>query len=139
MQRIVSRSSSLRSHLAEVSTRSARLNYVNSFPVTAVKYGLKTVAPKYFSKPDFVLAGPNVGCEYSYISNDSTALLRCRATSQPTLVLSAFSPALCMYLWSTVMPHHANDASIVHSGVASEGALEGIPSIAFSGADPLFQ
>jgi len=72
-----------------------RLNYVNSYPVTAVKYGIKTVAPNYFgsSKPDFILAGPNVGANLGLIN----------------------------LLSGTV-------------GVASEGAQEGIPSIAFSAA-----
>ncbi|TDL29251.1 acid phosphatase [Rickenella mellea] len=40
-----------------------RLNYVNSFPVTSVKFGIQTLAPKFFSgaNPDLVVAGPNVG------------------------------------------------------------------------------
>jgi 5'/3'-nucleotidase SurE len=39
-----------------------RLNYVNSFPVDAVAYGIQTLAPKFFGRsPDFVVSGPNVG------------------------------------------------------------------------------
>lgn len=39
-----------------------RLNYVNSFPVTAMKFGVSDVAPKFFQgKPDLVVTGPNVG------------------------------------------------------------------------------
>jgi len=38
------------------------LNYVNSFPVDAVSYGIRTLAPKFFGRaPDFVVSGPNVG------------------------------------------------------------------------------
>jgi len=40
-----------------------RLNYVNSFPVDAVRFGIQQVAPKFFfgRRPDFVVSGPNVG------------------------------------------------------------------------------
>ncbi|KAG8901692.1 hypothetical protein FRB99_005164 [Tulasnella sp. 403] len=40
-----------------------RLNYVNSFPVTAIKYGLNDLTKKFWngSPPDIVVAGPNVG------------------------------------------------------------------------------
>ncbi|CCM04142.1 uncharacterized protein FIBRA_06304 [Fibroporia radiculosa] len=38
------------------------LNYVNAYPVDAVRYGIQTLAPKFFhSKPDFVVSGPNIG------------------------------------------------------------------------------
>ncbi|KAF8890685.1 sure-like protein [Infundibulicybe gibba] len=39
-----------------------RLNWVNSFPVDSVRFGIQTLAPKFFhSKPDFVVSGPNDG------------------------------------------------------------------------------
>ncbi|KAF2145843.1 uncharacterized protein K452DRAFT_220380 [Aplosporella prunicola CBS 121167] len=40
-----------------------RLNYVNSYPVTSVRYGLNTSAANFFdgTAPDLVLTGPNVG------------------------------------------------------------------------------
>ncbi|KAG8707536.1 hypothetical protein FRC08_000432, partial [Ceratobasidium sp. 394] len=39
-----------------------RLNYVNSYPVTAIKYGINTIAPELFGdSPDIVVAGPNLG------------------------------------------------------------------------------
>ncbi|KAB5589020.1 hypothetical protein CTheo_7532 [Ceratobasidium theobromae] len=38
------------------------LNYVNSYPVTAIKYGTSTLASKFFDgAPDIVVTGPNVG------------------------------------------------------------------------------
>ncbi|KAL5522068.1 hypothetical protein ACEPAF_1924 [Sanghuangporus sanghuang] len=41
----------------------ARFNYVNSFPVTAVRFGIQTAAPPFFdgTGPDLVVSGPNVG------------------------------------------------------------------------------
>lgn len=39
------------------------LNYVNSYPVTAIKYGISTLAPKFFQngKIDLAVTGFNVG------------------------------------------------------------------------------
>lgn len=39
-----------------------RLNYVNSYPVTAIRYGIQTLSPKFFGgAPDIAVAGYNVG------------------------------------------------------------------------------
>lgn len=44
-----------------------RLNYVNSFPVTSIAYGISTLSPKFFQgPPDFAVTGPNVGCLSSF-------------------------------------------------------------------------
>ncbi|KAK4443276.1 survival protein sure-like phosphatase/nucleotidase [Podospora aff. communis PSN243] len=42
---------------------SPRLNWVNSFPVTAMRYGISTLGPQLWSgaPPDLAVAGPNVG------------------------------------------------------------------------------
>ncbi|KZS95218.1 sure-like protein [Sistotremastrum niveocremeum HHB9708] len=40
----------------------SRLNYVNSFPVTSVRFGIQTLSPQFFGgPPDIVVSGPNVG------------------------------------------------------------------------------
>ncbi|KAF8603722.1 sure-like protein [Ceratobasidium sp. AG-I] len=70
-----------------------RLNYVNSYPVTAIEYGTSTVAPKYFGgAPDLIVTGPNLGVNLGSTTSISGTV-----------------------------------------GAATEGVLEGIPSIAFSG------
>ncbi|CEJ61671.1 hypothetical protein PMG11_10195 [Penicillium brasilianum] len=39
-----------------------RLNYVNSYPATSMKYGIDSIGPKFFDGvPDLAVAGPNVG------------------------------------------------------------------------------
>ncbi|KAJ5691771.1 hypothetical protein N7462_001194 [Penicillium macrosclerotiorum] len=39
-----------------------RLNYVNSYPATAMKYGINSIGPKFFDgSPDLAVTGPNVG------------------------------------------------------------------------------
>ncbi|KZV96537.1 putative acid phosphatase [Exidia glandulosa HHB12029] len=71
-----------------------RLNWVNSFPVTSVKFGIQTLSPHFFGgPPDIIVAGPNVGSNLG-----STVLIS-----------------------GTV-------------GAATEGAKEGVPSLAFSGS-----
>lgn len=42
-----------------------RFNYVNSFPVTSMRYGIQNLSEEFFGgPPDIAVAGPNVGCEY---------------------------------------------------------------------------
>ncbi|KAK4236354.1 survival protein sure-likephosphatase/ nucleotidase [Achaetomium macrosporum] len=42
---------------------SPRLNWVNSFPVTAMRYGIDTIAPPFWNgaAPELAVSGPNVG------------------------------------------------------------------------------
>lgn len=41
-----------------------RFNYVNSYPVTSMRYGIQTLSPKFFDGlPDIAVAGFNVGGE----------------------------------------------------------------------------
>lgn len=44
------------------SSSNPRFNYVNSYPVTAMRYGIQTLSPKFFGgSPDIAVAGYNVG------------------------------------------------------------------------------
>lgn len=50
--------------------RTATLNYVNSFPVDAVRFGIQTLAPEFFkAAPDFVVSGPNIGSEFASLNS----------------------------------------------------------------------
>ena len=43
-----------------------RLNYVNSYPVTSMRYGIQSLSPRFFNgTPNLAVAGFNVGCERS--------------------------------------------------------------------------
>ncbi|KAJ8472946.1 hypothetical protein ONZ51_g8184 [Trametes cubensis] len=85
------------------------LNYVNSFPVDAVRFGIQTLAPEFYgSAPDFVVSGPNVGSEhlcYAVVPHTS----KTHIANLGTVTLNS----------GTV-------------GAACEAAKEGIPSTAFS-------
>ena len=38
------------------------MQYVNSYPVTAIRYGIETLAPRFFNgEPNIAVTGPNVG------------------------------------------------------------------------------
>lgn len=46
-----------------------RLNYVNSYPVTAMKYGVQNLSSTYFDGlPDLVVSGPNVGTNLGVVT-----------------------------------------------------------------------
>jgi len=46
-----------------------RLNYVNSFPVTAMKFGVQNLSTTFFGGvPDLVVSGPNVGVNTGIIT-----------------------------------------------------------------------
>lgn len=90
-----------------------RLNYVNSFPVTSMRYGIQNLAPKYFAEaPDIAVAGPNVGGP--------------SITFHRLVVANVNSLCYLANLGSTVLISGT-------VGAATEAAKEGIPAIAFSG------
>ncbi|KAF5392024.1 hypothetical protein D9757_003263 [Collybiopsis confluens] len=71
-----------------------RLNYVNSFPVDSVRYGIQTLSPVFFrGRPDFVVAGPNVGNNLgtSTVDGSGTVGAACEAAKEgvPSTAFSA--------------------------------------------------
>jgi len=71
-----------------------RFNYVNSFPVTTVRFGIQTVAPKFFrgARPEFVVSGPNVGTNLGNVTiNSGTVGAACEAAKEgvPSVAFSA--------------------------------------------------
>lgn len=88
-----------------------RFNYVNSYPVTAMKYGIQTLSPKFFGgAPDIAVAGYNVGGK---------------------LPLSRRNAGLIAHQVPANLGSTTRISGTV--GAATEAALEGIPAIAFSG------
>lgn len=60
-----------------------RFNYVNSYPVTSMRYGIQTLSPKFFGgAPDIAVAGFNVGGKRSF---SSQTLRYSPAISKPRL------------------------------------------------------
>ncbi|KAI0759170.1 sure-like protein [Irpex lacteus] len=78
-----------------------RLNWVNSFPVDSVRFGIQTLAPKFFGgAPQFVVAGPNVGNNLgTVVLNSGTVGAACEAAKEgiPSVAFSGQSNAQVSY------------------------------------------
>ncbi|TCD60669.1 hypothetical protein EIP91_009716 [Steccherinum ochraceum] len=85
-----------------------RLNYVNSFPVDAVRFGIQTLAPEFFgSAPEFVVSGPNVGTNLgSGITGSGTVGAACEAALEgiPSTAFSATSNSQVSFTTLTTNP-----------------------------------
>jgi hypothetical protein len=75
---------------------SPRLNWVNSFPVTAMRYGLSTIGPQLWggAPADLAVAGPNVGSNlYLQVHFSGTVGAAVYAARQARVPAIAFSGA----------------------------------------------
>ncbi|EJD37233.1 5'/3'-nucleotidase sure family protein [Auricularia subglabra TFB-10046 SS5] len=113
-----------------------RLNYVNSFPVTAFKYGLSTLAPKFFApsgKPDLVVSGPNVGDNIGIINDvfSGTLGVACAGARAgiPSIGFSGVSGEKVSY---TTLPN-------AYSGVYASLAAAFVEHVLAKGATPLLR
>ncbi|KAI4267870.1 MAG: hypothetical protein L6R38_008054, partial [Xanthoria sp. 2 TBL-2021] len=80
-----------------------RLNYVNSYPVTSMRYGIQTLSPKFFgAAPELAVAGFNVGA-----------------------IINIHPPTIANLGTTTLISGTV--------GATTEAAKRGIPAIAFSG------
>ncbi|KAI0085583.1 sure-like protein [Irpex rosettiformis] len=72
-----------------------RLNWVNSFPVDSVRFGIQTLGPKFFGgPPQLVVAGPNVGNNLgTVVLNSGTVGAACEAAKEgiPSIAFSGQS------------------------------------------------
>ncbi|KAJ3514948.1 hypothetical protein NLJ89_g2063 [Agrocybe chaxingu] len=110
-------------------TTDPRINYVNAFPVDSVRYGIQTLSPQFFgTRPDFVISGANIGSKDIHLKVDQTSVL-ILSEKQIWARLEILEP--CTFC---LPAKKLNDEQNTTSGAASEAALEGIPSVAFSGA-----
>ncbi|KAL8969552.1 MAG: hypothetical protein Q9197_004273 [Variospora fuerteventurae] len=71
---------------------SPRLNYVNSFPVTSMRYGIQTLSPKFFGgPPELAVAGPNVGANLGLTTLISGTVGAATSAAQSGIPAIAFS------------------------------------------------
>ncbi|KAJ7079769.1 sure-like protein [Mycena belliarum] len=100
---------------------SPRLNYVNGFPVDAVRYGIQTLAPKFFkgSKPDIVVSGPNVGSNLglsTLFSGTIGAASEAALQGIPAVAFSGSTGDQVSYTTLTTAPTSANTkAALIYS------------------------
>ncbi|KAH6903063.1 survival protein sure-like phosphatase/nucleotidase [Coprinopsis sp. MPI-PUGE-AT-0042] len=86
-----------------------RLNYVNAYPVDAVRYGIQTRGPSFWgSGPDLVVSGANVGSNLGSVITgiSGTVGAACEAAKQgyPSIAFSGSSGSQVSYTTLTSSP-----------------------------------
>ncbi|KAF5361467.1 hypothetical protein D9758_006249 [Tetrapyrgos nigripes] len=81
-----------------------RINYVNSFPVDAARYGIRTLAPKFFGQPDLFVSGPNVGNNLAWLKTSGTIGAACEASRNgiPSIAISGSKDSLAQVSYTTL-------------------------------------
>jgi hypothetical protein len=132
-----------------------RIHYVNSYPITAMKYGIQELSPTVFSntggKPQIALVGPNVGCESSLIPFASPLL------NAPSIRLPYHLPSSFLFVDASAPAYSSPHTYLAHkqlltffffpsvntgkinlfsgtTGATVAAVSFGIPGIAFSGS-----
>ncbi|KAJ7058060.1 acid phosphatase [Mycena amicta] len=106
-----------------------RENYVNGFPVDSARFGIQTLAPKFFngSKPDLVVSGPNVGVSSNnlgstvLISGTVGAATEASLEGFPAIAFSAATASQVSYTTLQSAPTSANTkAALLYSQLSVE-------------------
>lgn len=83
-----------------------RLNWVNSYPVTSIKYGINTLSPQYLGgAPEFAVAGPNVGSNLAvqaFFSGTIGAAVYAATNGIPSIAFSGASGSATA--WNATTP-----------------------------------
>ncbi|THV50303.1 hypothetical protein BGAL_0156g00110 [Botrytis galanthina] len=86
-----------------------QFNYVNSYPATAMEYGIETLAPGYFGgAPDLAVTGPNVGVNtgvISFISGTVGAAIEAVTLGVPAIAFSGAEGSATA--WNVAAPAYA--------------------------------
>ncbi|KAL8960654.1 MAG: hypothetical protein Q9193_002677 [Seirophora villosa] len=89
---------------------SPRLNYVNSFPVTSMRYGIQTLSPRFFGgPPELAVAGFNVGANLgttTLISGTVGAATEAAKSGIPAIAFSGTSGS--QIGWTAPTPLYAS-------------------------------
>ncbi|PSS30879.1 hypothetical protein PHLCEN_2v2606 [Hermanssonia centrifuga] len=101
-----------------------RINYVNAFPVDAVRFGIQTLSPQFFgSAPEFVVSGPNVGTNLgTVVLNSGTVGAACEAAKEgiPSTAFSATSNSQSSFTTLTTDPtSSASEAAVIYAQLAT--------------------
>lgn len=97
-----------------------RVYYVNSFPATAMRYGIQTVAPNVFGySPELAVSGPNVGAnrgDTTKISGTFGAANEALVQGVPAIAFSGDDGPHKSYLDITTQ----DDPSIIYAALATQ-------------------
>jgi len=115
------------------------LNYVNGFPVDAVRYGIQTLAPEFFSGsgPDFVVSGPNVGSNLGIIAIFSGTVGAACEAAQEGFPSAAFSGVNGSQVSYTTLDSEPTASSTIAAQIYAELTTHFVQTITSSGPGPL--
>jgi len=115
-----------------------RLNWVNSFPVDAVRFGIQTLSPKFFhAPPEFVVSGPNVGTNLGTVVLESgTVGAACEAAKEgfPSVAFSGSSTSQVSF---TTLQSNATSPATIAALVNSRLTLKFVQALLESPARPI--
>ncbi|KAL8867255.1 MAG: hypothetical protein Q9174_005781 [Haloplaca sp. 1 TL-2023] len=96
-----------------------RFNYVNSYPVTSMRYGIQTLSPKFFGgKPELAVAGFNVGANLgltTLISGTVGAATDAAKEGVPAIAFSGTSGS--QTAWTAPVPAYTRTYSDLSTNV----------------------
>ncbi|OQE46568.1 hypothetical protein PENCOP_c001G07287 [Penicillium coprophilum] len=106
-----------------------RLGYVNSYPVTSMKYGIDSRAPQFFNgPPDLAVAGPNVGKNIGltvYISGTVGATTYAAHAGIPAIAFSGATGSQTS--WNITRPHYSNIYADLATNLTNQVVAAGKP------------
>ncbi|KAK5807724.1 hypothetical protein VI817_001982 [Penicillium citrinum] len=90
-----------------------RLNYVNSYPATSMKYGINSIGPKFFDgPPDLAVAGPNqvgnnIGIAVYFSGTAGAATYAAHHDGIPAIAFSGATGSQTAWNASSSYPHYS--------------------------------
>ncbi|KAE8342725.1 hypothetical protein BDV24DRAFT_130267 [Aspergillus arachidicola] len=107
-----------------------RWNYVNSYPVTSIKYGIQNLSTTYFNgNPDLAVTGPNVGANLGVANAISgTVGAACYAAHDAGIPAIAFSGSSgSATAWDDPTPEYATIYAQLATKVVDQVVAAGTP------------
>ncbi|KAF4218957.1 hypothetical protein CNMCM8980_008257 [Aspergillus fumigatiaffinis] len=107
-----------------------RLNYVNSYPVTSMKYGISTAAPPFFNgaPPALAVSGPNVGSNLGlavYFSGTVGAAHYAAEAGIPAIAFSGSSGSPTA--WNAAVPAYSQVYAQLATKITNKIVASGTP------------
>ncbi|GIK07655.1 hypothetical protein Aspvir_003321 [Aspergillus viridinutans] len=107
-----------------------RLNYVNSYPVTSMKYGISTTAPPFFNgaPPALAVSGPNVGSNLGlavYFSGTVGAAHYASEAGIPAIAFSGSSGS--QTAWNAAVPAYSQVYAQLATKITNQIVASGTP------------
>ncbi|KAJ8472938.1 hypothetical protein ONZ51_g8188 [Trametes cubensis] len=117
-------------------TSNPRLNYVNGYPVDAARYGIQTLAPRFYAgaQPDFVVSGPNVGSNLGLVVLFSGTVGAACEAARSGIPAAAFSGVSGSEVSYTTLTTDANGTSSVAARIYSDLTATFVGALTASGA-----